>query len=907
MSILDKFKTKHALAFRLVTEFLICAVVVGTLAFMAYSKIDSEIKDALCESVAKQSQTIAFGLKQQFNKEIQQMYTGAAVLEQNKVHFTDLAEVATMHTPKMLGIMDINGRTLEGEGLSPDAFNSLEAVFWGEPVMNYRKEYGLLFAVPLTYQGKKAVFYECFSDEQIPDTFKAISYNGEGTIVLMYSAEDWTIIAEGEELINTNPKMDFGWTQLLQEIENNPNSKDWAIYYSHPFMDLSRGGYFLFMSEISRNPDFTISGYAPWDAVAVGIAYIYIVMLIVFVVLLLLLFVIARYFMRTYENKTLAREKILADSANKAKSDFLSNMSHEIRTPINAIMGMNEMILRDTSDKVILEYSGNIENAAKNLLGIVNDILDFSKIEAGKMEIIPVEYSLSSLLNDLIQMIQKRAEDKGLEFIVLANEKLPTELYGDEVRIKQVITNILTNAVKYTEHGSVTLQVTFQQNSPNTILLQVSVTDTGIGIKQEDFDKLFSAFERIEEKRNRNIEGTGLGMNITQKLLALMGSKLQVKSIYGKGSTFSVEIEQQIINSEPLGDFVENYKKSLSARKVYQEKFTAPDAKILVVDDTPMNLTVVKGLLRQTKVQIETAESGIECLRLVQKNHYDIIFLDHRMPKMDGIETLQEIKKMPTHKNVDTPFISLTANAISGAREQYIDAGFQDYLTKPIDSDKLEAMMIKYLPADKVKITTAEVEEEKISVPVEFQNLQGIDAELGIKNCGSEDDYKNALTVFANSIATNSAEIEKFFAESDWKNYTTKVHALKSTSRIIGATELSNLAKNLEDAGNVLDLDLIKNSTPKLLELYRNFSSVLDFLIEKISNDADKPLIEDAQLAEAYEALKEMAASFDYDNANFILQSLSEYKLPEKEVDKVKKIKAALDNLDWETLRGLLE
>jgi len=420
-------------------------------------------------------------------------------------------------------------------------------------------------------------------------------------------------------------------------------------------------------------------------------------------------------------------------------------------------------------------------------------------------------------------------------------------------------------------------------------------------------EKLFSAFERIEEKRNRTIEGTGLGMNITQKLLTMMKSTLQVRSVYGKGSTFSAEIEQKVVSWEPIGDFAENYKKSLTQRKEYHEKFTAPDAKILVVDDTPMNLTVVKGLLRQTKVQIETAESGAQCLNLVEKNHYDIIFLDHRMPNMDGVETLAAMKEMPTNKNVETPVISLTANAISGAREQYIAAGFQDYLTKPIDSNKLEQMMIKYLPPEKVKISTGEASEvEEIKIPAEFENLPGIDAVAGIKNCGSEDDYRNALKVFANSISTGAEEIEKFFDNQDWKNYTTKVHALKSTSRIIGATELSELAKNLEDAGNAQNISEIKNSTPKLLELYRNFDAVLEFLQDKKVDDSAKPLIDDDQLAEAFEALKEIAASFDFDNAQFVLQELENYRLPETEVERYKKIKTAVENLDWEQVNNLL-
>ena len=920
---MKNFLAKYKTAVALLTEFLICAVVIGTLAVIAYNKINHEIKYALCNSVEKHSKTIAFGIRQQFEQEIAQMQTAVAVLENKKLRADELIEIATMHMPgKTMGIITDDGEVLVGRGLPPDVFNSLFATFWNEKIVNYRNDTGLLFAVPLNLDGKRCMFYECFSDEAIKKAFKVLSYNGEGTVFLLHG-DQYAVLSEGEDVESNyafekkfvknsegeqlvdNEKLKNAWKHIREKFERGEIDESIAFYIEHPFGDFSNGGYFVHATYINKAKNFFVAGYAHWESVAIGMTYIYFVMLLCFCVLLLLLFVIARYFMKSYESKTFEREKIIADSANQAKSDFLSNMSHEIRTPINAIMGMDEMILRDSNDNVILEYANNIQNAAKNLLGIVNDILDFSKIEAGKMEIIPVEYSLSSLLNDLLHMIEKRADDKGLEFIVLADKNLPSELFGDEIRIKQIITNILTNAVKYTEKGSVTLQVTFKKKSAETILLCISVTDTGIGIKDEDMEKLFNAFERIEEKRNRTIEGTGLGMNITQKLLTMMKSTLKVQSVYGKGSTFSAEIEQKVLSWEPLGDFEENYKKTLSQRKEYREKFIAPDAKILVVDDTPMNLTVVKGLLRQTKVQIETADSGAECLNLVEKNHYDIIFLDHRMPNMDGVETLAAMKEMPTNKNVETPVISLTANAISGAREQYIAAGFQDYLTKPIDSDKLEQMMIKYLPPEKVKITSGEVEEE-IKIPAEFQNLQGIDAAAGIKNCGSEEDYKNALKVFANSISTGAEEIEKFFDNQDWKNYTTKVHALKSTSRIIGAAELSELAKNLEDAGNAENISEIKNSTPKLLQLYRNFDEVLKFLQDKKVDDADKPLIDDAQLAEAYEALKEIAASFDYDNAQFILQELENYRLPENEIDKYKKIKSAVENLDWEQTNNLL-
>ena len=609
------------------------------------------------------------------------------------------------------------------------------------------------------------------------------------------------------------------------------------------------------------------------------------------------------------KNSALKDAVIAAKAANKSKSQFLSNMSHEIRTPINAILGMNEMILRESEDENILEYAENIRSAGNSLLGIVNDILDFSKIEAGKMEIIPVEYALSSLLNDLVNMVQKRAEDKDLTFNIEADENLPSELFGDEIRIKQIITNILTNAVKYTEKGGVTLTVNFKNISENEILLCVSVKDTGIGIKPEDLKKLFSAFERIEEKRNRTIEGTGLGMNITQRLLEMMGTELQVSSVYGEGSEFSFELVQKVVNRHPIGNFAETFRHSLAQHKKYKEKFTAPDAKILVVDDTVMNLTVVKGLLKQTKIKIDTVESGFECLKRVVEKKYDIIFLDHRMPGIDGIETLKRMQELEGNLNFDTPVISLTANAISGARQIYLDAGFQDYLTKPIDSSKLEDMLINYLPADKVfhkEDNAAENDSEEEKIPAWLNEVAGLNVAEGIEHCGDCAAYLDALTVFANSVISGAKEIAEFYRQGDIKNYTVKVHALKSSARVIGANELSERAKRLEDAGNAGYVNEIKKFTDGLLELYISFADKLAPLIKVEVDDSTKPPIDADQLAEAYETMKEVAQTFDYDSMQFVIQSLEEYKLPTEDAKKFAAIKIAAEKPDWEKVLGLL-
>ena len=404
-------------------------------------------------------------------------------------------------------------------------------------------------------------------------------------------------------------------------------------------------------------------------------------------------------------NRKLSVAAQAANQANEAKSLFLSTMSHDIRTPMNAIIGMNEMILRKSSDDETLMYSESIRTAGNTLLGIINDILDFSKIEAGKMEIIDVDYNFVSLLNDLVNMVQRRAEEKGLSFELDVDRNIPGIMHGDEIRIKQVITNILSNAVKYTKEGGIVFSVSGQKCEDNEdyVILHVSVKDTGIGIKKEDLDRLFVAFERIEETRNRNIEGTGLGMAIAQSFLEMMDSKLQVESEYGKGSVFSFDLKQKVVKWEPIGDFDTAFKRFLSERKKYRVQFVAPKAKILVVDDTEVNLKVFCSLLSETRMQIETADGGDACIALFKRIRYDVIFLDHMMPDKDGIETLKEMKALSDTPNKDTPVICLTANAVSGMREMYINAGFDDYLTKPIDTGRLESMLLRYLPPELVE------------------------------------------------------------------------------------------------------------------------------------------------------------------------------------------------------------
>ncbi len=402
---------------------------------------------------------------------------------------------------------------------------------------------------------------------------------------------------------------------------------------------------------------------------------------------------------KTLEELEVARES--ADRANQFKSEFLANMSHEIRTPINAVLGMNEMIIRESKDPQITEYAKDVENSGKNLLSIINDILDFSKIEAGRMEISESSYKLSQVIHDLTNLVKNRADEKGLELDLFIDETMPNDLYGDEVRLKQVVLNLLTNSVKYTEHGSVSLSV--EGDAHDGILdLKIAVSDTGIGIRDEDKDKLFDQFTRVDVQHNRTIEGTGLGLAITHKLITMMGGSIEVESSYGVGSTFTITIPQKIMSDEPIGNITDRYARGSGAADMYRRKFSAPDAEVLVVDDTSMNIMVFKYLLKETEVKIDCANSAREAIIMSSQKKYDVIFMDQRMPHMDGTQALNEIRKQKDGKNTDTPMVCMTADAVEGARERYLNEGFDDYLTKPVEGDLLEDMLVKYLPRRKV-------------------------------------------------------------------------------------------------------------------------------------------------------------------------------------------------------------
>lgn len=711
------------------------------------------------------------------------------------------------------------------------------------------------------------------------------------------------------------------------------------------------------------------------------------------------------------ERKKAEEAVLLTKEANRAKSLFLANMSHEIRTPLNAILGMIELILRaDTSDEV-REKANNIQNASVSLLSIVNDVLDFSKIESGKMVITLERYYISSVLNDIIHMICVRLLEKDVELFVHIDPKMPSELMGDQVRVRQILINLLNNAVKFTNAGSITLTIGCRFRQDNVYLF-INVVDTGIGIKEENLDRLFLSFERVGEFEHRNIEGSGLGLAICKQLLELMDGSISVQSEYGKGSTFSVLLPQKIVNKEPVIQLKDTKKrkilvfektrqhadvlnrlflllgietlvaknieelKSALKSEVYSDifiskgmylreetyirnhrkgsnlfilidyneplqnygnafvlrrplccmtiaaalngetnllhdnrmrqykRFTAIGAEVMVIDDNLINLEVIKGLLHYYKINVTAVSNGKEALQLLQHPKYDLIFLDYMMPELDGIETLKLIRSKNQDYYKKVPVVALTANVVSGAKEMFLNAGFQGYITKPIEVSKLEFVLLNYLPPNVLQISSEhrnEAEDNKIKIV----DIVGIDTEIGIKNCnGNVENYINILKVVAREGKEKCALLKRCLKEEDYERYIVEVHGIKGAMLAIGAIDLSTIAKNHEFAGKEENYKYIHNNVEILLHTYEEIIIAIEqYMVQALkesSIEVKNTIILESDIIRELKKIEAMLLDFESSLAVEKVDYLLSYRLNEEVNKFLNNLKMQMEELNYD-------
>ena len=729
---------------------------------------------------------------------------------------------------------------------------------------------------------------------------------------------------------------------------------------------------------------------------------------------------------------SIAREKYLAKVASKEveraaqmKTDFLANMSHEIRTPMNAVIGLAEVAMREELSPVARDCLAQIKSSGNALLNIINDILDFSKIESGKMNIVPVEYEPLSLFHDTINIVMTRLKDKNVELLLSVNPNLPAGLYGDNLRVRQVLINIANNAAKFTKRGKVAIVVDYTPLDETHIDLQISVQDTGIGIKEEDLSSLFQSFQQVDSKRNRNVEGTGLGLAITKQLLSLMGGEIGVTSVYEKGSNFYFHLPQEVTDPSPCLQVKDAEKKAaigylsnahlarefysdtdrlkvLSAAlpaldrlecslEVYHDKFLgkklfffvdefyydeemkkvvdsypeitfilltgfystrksnkpnlrvvckplstmhiamalndknvhvgevkesfefdfqAPTAEILIVDDNEINLTVAEGLLEPLKMKITKATSGKMALDLIAKNKYDIIFMDHMMPEMDGVDTTRIIRRLHPSYN-DTPIIALTANAVGDVKNMFIQEGMNDFVAKPIEIRTIVKTIKKWLPKDKIVKSNATVIEEPGAGSSEII-VGDLDTAMAIQLLGNEKLFWYILEEYYNKIEEKSVKIKEFELRGDVKNYTIEVHALKSSSKQIGAVKLSEMAARLEQAGNAQDIKTIALETDAMLQKYTDYIDVLKPYFEKGEKEfkmatEEKTGIDTEDLLLLFDRMLAAVDELDLDRMEELMVEMEKYSYPEEQLPLFQELQVAVGNIDVDSCTELLE
>lgn len=585
------------------------------------------------------------------------------------------------------------------------------------------------------------------------------------------------------------------------------------------------------------------------------------------------------------QNHLMKRLVLQTEDANRAKTNFVSNMSHEIRTPMNSIVGITEILLRSRHSPKEQEYLLNIQSSGRVLLTIINDVLDCSKMEAGKMQLFDEPYDTCSLFHDLRISMENRIGHSGLELIYDIDQDIPCKLKGDMGRIRQVIINLVNNAIKYTEKGSVRFSVHVRQKNTDKVMLYYEVADTGIGIRKEDQKILFDAFQRVEMDRNRYVEGTGLGLTISQNLVNMMGGVIEVESEYGKGSRFFFTIEQTIIDPTPVSAVNYNGQKDNVTEKEAECLFIAPEAHILLVDDNELNLVVAKELLKPLRMQIDTAENGLQAVKMVRGSQYDLVLMDHMMPVMDGIEAAKAIRALPEDKYQKLPIIALTANAMVDARKEFLNAGMNGFVAKPIDFARICNQLKLWLPKDLVRDVPKEEAKKLLADDLSDREIQpedpqmGFSFEEGVKHCGSKAALMKTIRIFYRTIDSKANKIEQCLKEGLISDYVIEIHALKSSALLIGAVPLSEAAKELEDYGKQGKTEVLEEKTPDVLTMYRDLKNILRPYAEK-EEDAKKEF-SDGEWITALQQIHQCIEQFDLDGVDQIMEQLEEYQVPE--------------------------
>lgn len=777
-------------------------------------KIQDIIDVQMEHQVAEQSKTIAKVVNNSFSEELRLLSDVSAFIN---METGQMEEFLMEEEGVSYGVLRIDGTATYGETLDISEYDGIFEAIHGNAAVSCGDDATVLFSVPV-YSGDnvKYVLYKLYDGAVLANKIDISCYDGNGVCAVI-NIDGGILLEMDEAPLEADFFENENHIKTFESIRSKMNISAAAAAVCRDNTEDK----VLFASETEYSGLYII-GWVPKDAVAGDVTLLVPLVLWCFGLLWLLLVIVTIYLLgaekKARESDELRHAKLVAEQANHAKSDFLANMSHEIRTPINAVIGMNEMILRESGDEAILEYAGNIDIASQSLLSIINDILDFSKIESGKMEIVNNEYKLGETLYDVVSMIELKAKQKGLQFEVFVNSDLPEVLYGDDIRIKQVLLNLLNNAVKYTAKGAVNLNVSGKCDTDNKkVTLVMEVKDTGIGIRKEDIAGLFEHFQRLDLRENRNIEGTGLGLAITHNLVQMMGGKIEVESTYGKGSVFTVLLSQNIRSTGKIGDFKKNYCMSTGRLQKYRTSYTAPEASVLVVDDNQINLQVVKNLLKKTCIRVTTCTSGFEALELMCMNRYDVILLDHMMSGMDGIETLKKSKELQENKNKDVPVIALTANTISGAKEMYMREGFTNYMSKPIVGKILEEVLVKYIPAEKINFVEVAIDEQVSEQPgnskdktvqAKQENVVGnflLNPDSGMKYCaGIKEMYLEVLKMFLEQYETKKDDLERYFENANWNDYTVVIHSLKTNALNVGCEMFAEECLKLEKAGKKL-------------------------------------------------------------------------------------------------------